>query len=265
MPKFAANLSTLFTELPFLERFAAAASAGFAAVEFQLPYDVPAEDIARRAAAYHLPVVLFNAPYGDVAAGERGVAALPGRAAEFQANLEHALAYARVLRCPHLHVLAGNVLASPETEETFIANFRAGAGLARAAGVTLLIEPLNAADNPGYFLRTTAQAVTLIDRIGRDNVKLQFDLYHCQITEGDLATHARRLFGRYGHVQIAGVPGRHEPDRGEINYPYLFDLLDELGYDGHVGCEYRPAAGTLVGLGWAARWGIGARDKVGAS
>ena len=135
------------------------------------------------------------------------------------------------------------------------------ADLAARADVTLLIEPLNVHDQPGYFLSNTAQAVALLDRIGRDNVKLQFDFYHCQITEGDLAAHARHLFGRYGHVQIAGVPGRNEPNRGEINYPYLLDLLDELGYDGYVGCEYRPAAGTLAGLGWAARWGIGADSR----
>lgn len=258
MPRLAANLSLLFTERPFLERFGAAAAAGFRAVEFQSPYEFAAADVAGRAAAHQLPIVLFNTPLGDRAAGERGLAALPGRTAEFHAALDRALGYARVLGCPRLHVLAGAVAADAASEATYIANLRAGAERARAQGVTLLIEPLNAADNPVYFLRSTAQAVRLLDRIGCDNVRLQFDFYHCQISEGDLAGHARRLFGRYAHVQIAGVPGRAEPDRGEINYPFLLDLLDELGYAGHVGCEYRPAAGTLAGLGWARRWGIGA-------
>jgi len=257
VPKLAANLSMLFTELPFLERFGAAAAAGFRAVEFQLPYEFAAEEVGRLLAAHDLAVALFNAPLGNAMAGERGFAALPGREAEFRASLDRALAYAQVIHCTRLHVLAGIIAPGPASEEVYVANLRWGGARAAAQGVTLLIEPLNAGDNPGYFLRTTAQAQDLLDRIARDNVKLQFDFYHCQISEGDLAAHARRLFGRYAHVQIAGVPGRNEPDRGEINYPYLLDLLDELGYDGYVGCEYRPAAGTLAGLGWAARWGIG--------
>ncbi len=197
-------------------------------------------------------------PPGEGAA-ERGFAALPGHEAEFDASLARALAYAGTIGCRRIHVLAGRIAPDPETEAAFIANLRRGAARAAACDVTLLIEPLNADDNPGYFLRTTAQAAALLERIGCANVKLQFDFYHCQITEGALAAHAERLIGSYGHVQIAGVPGRNEPDRGEINYRFLLDLLDRLGYDGWVGCEYRPAAATLDGLGWAAPWGIGRR------
>ncbi len=258
MPRFSANISTLFTELPFLDRLAAAKTAGFKAVEFQAPYEFAAAELAERAAACGLPVVLFNAPMGNAAAGERGLAAQPGREAEFAASIEIALSYARALGCKQIHVLAGFAGADRAAQEaTYIANLQSAADRAAAFGVTLLIEPLNARDNPGYFLTSTAAAVAVLDRVGRVNVGLQFDFYHCQISEGDLAQHARSLFGRYPHVQIANVPGRHEPDQGEINFAFLFDLLDELGYDGWVGCEYRPKAGTLAGLGWARRWGIG--------
>lgn len=259
MPKLAANLSTLFAELPFLDRFAAAKAAGFAAVEFQAPYQFPAAELAARAAETGLRVVLFNAPMGDVAAGERGLAAQPGREADFDATIETALSYARELGCKQIHVLAGRATdARAAQEEVYVANLRRAAARAGKDGVTLLIEPLNARDNPGYFLGTTAQAVALLDRVACENVALQFDFYHCQISEGDLAEHARTLFGRYPHVQIANVPGRHEPDQGEINFAFLLDLLDALGYGGWVGCEYRPKEGTLAGLGWARRWGIGA-------
>jgi 2-dehydrotetronate isomerase len=257
LPKLAANISMLFVEHPFLDRVGAAAAAGFKAVEIQLPYQFPAEELRARLAAHRIEAVLINAPPGNTEQGERGFAALPGRESDFRASLERALGYARVIGVKRIHVLAGRVAPSPETEAAFIANIRHAADVAAKDGVTIQIEPLNAGDNPGYFLRTTDQAVALMDRIARDNVSLQFDFYHCQITEGSLAAHAERLFGRYGHVQIAGVPGRNEPDRGEINYPYLFDLLDRLGYAGWVGCEYRPAGATLDGLGWAARWGIG--------
>jgi len=258
MPKFAANISMLFTEIPFLDRFAAAKAAGFMAVEFQAPYNFPATEIAERATRTGLPIVLFNAPMGDVKAGERGLAAQPGRAADFDASIETALAYATTLDCKQMHVLAGRSTGERAAQEAlYIANLQRAADRAAAAGVTLLIEPLNARDNPGYFLNTTEAAIGILDRIDRPNVGLQFDLYHCQITEGDLAQHARNLAGRYPHIQIANVPGRHEPDQGEINFAYLFDLLDELGYPGWIGCEYRPKAGTLAGLGWGRRWGIG--------
>lgn len=257
MPKLAANISMLFAERRFFGRIEAAAALGFRAVECQYPYEYPATEFAARLAAARLEAVLINVPPGEGDAA-RGYAALPGRGAEFDASLERALTYAEGIGCKRIHVLAGRIAPEPETEAVFIANLRRAADAAAKAGVTLTLEPLNAHDQPGYFLRTTAQAVALIDRIGRDNVKLQFDFYHCQITEGALAEHVERLHGRFGHVQIAGVPGRHEPDCGEINYPFLLELLDRLGYDGWVGCEYRPAAGTLDGLGWASRWGIGA-------
>ena len=257
MPKLAANISMLFSERPFLDRIDAAAAAGFRAVECQYPYDYPAAEFAARLAAWRLAAALINVPPGEGEAA-RGFAALPGREAEFDASLERALAYAGAIGCHRIHVLAGRVVPTPETEAVFIANLRRAADRAARAQVVLTLEPLNAKDQPVYFLRTTSQAVALLDRIGRNNVRLQFDFYHCQITEGGLAEHAARLHGYFGHVQIAGVPGRHEPDCGEINYPFLLELLDRLGYDGWVGCEYRPAAGTLDGLGWASRWGIGA-------
>lgn len=258
MPKFAANLSTLFTELPFLERFAAAKAAGFEAVEFQAPYAFSAAEVAKRLESAGLPVVLFNAPMGNAEAKERGLAAQPGREAEFAASIAVALDYARALDCKQIHVLAGRAQGERAAQElVYVANLQRAADHAAKAGVALLIEPLNARDNPGYFLTTTTAAIAVLDRVNRSNVGLQFDLYHCQISEGDLAQHARSLFGRYPHVQIANVPGRHEPDHGEINFPFLFDLLDEIGYAGWIGCEYRPRAGTLAGLGWARPWGIG--------
>jgi hydroxypyruvate isomerase len=259
MPKFAANLTTLFTEVAFLDRFAAARKAGFGAVEFQAPYDFPAEEIAARAAAADVRIVLFNAPMGDFRAGDRGFGAQPGREVDFDKSIATALSYARVLNCPQVHVLAGLAVGDERAmqEATYVANFQRAAEAAAAQGVTLLIEALNPRDNPGYFLSSTRQAVALLDRIARKSVALQFDLYHCQIAEGDLAQHVRDLHGRYPHVQIANVPGRHEPDQGEINFAFLFDLLDEIGYGGWIGCEYKPKAGTLAGLGWGRRWGIG--------
>ena len=260
MPKFAANLSTLFTELPFLDRFAAARKVGFQAVEFQAPYDFAAGEIAARATQAGLKIVLFNAPMGNAKAGDRGFGAQLGREADFDASVATALSYARALDCRQIHVLAGLAVPGeqPMQEKTYVANLQRAADVATAQGTTLLIEPLNARDNPAYFLNTTRQAVELLDRVARKNVALQFDFYHCQISEGDLAQHARDLAGRYPHVQIANVPGRHEPDHGEVNFTFLFDLLDQIGYAGWIGCEYRPKAGTLAGLGWAQRWGIAA-------
>jgi len=258
MPKLAANLSMLFQEVPFLDRFAAAAACGFKGVEFLFPYEYSAEEIGARLKQHRLTQALFNLPPGDWAKGERGMAAIPGREEEFMATLEQALLYARAADCRTLHVMAGiwpEGRDKREGGETYVANLRRAADRAAKQGITLVIEPLNTRDMPGYFIATTGEAIAFIDRVGRDNLKLQFDLYHCQIMEGDLATHARRLAGRYGHVQIAGVPERHEPDRGEVNYAYLLPLLDEVGYGGWVGCEYRPAGETRAGLGWAARWG----------
>ncbi|HLH92618.1 MAG TPA: 2-oxo-tetronate isomerase [Xanthobacteraceae bacterium] len=255
MPRLAANLSWLFTELPFLDRFEAAAAAGFRAVEFLQPYEFPPEEIAVRLERHRLEAVLFNLPPGDTAKGERGLAALPGREAEFMRNVARAIDYATATGCRRIHALAGNA-AGAEAETIYVANLRAAADLVAPFGITLLIEPLNVRDAPGYLVSTSGAALRLIDRIDRASVKLQFDLYHCQIMEGDLARHIRELAGRFAHVQIAGVPGRNEPDVGEVNYPYLLELLDESGYAGWVGCEYRPKAGTLAGLGWARRWGV---------
>ena len=258
MPKLAANLSMMFEETPFLDRFAAAGTCGFTGVEFLFPYDFPADEIAARLERHHLTQALFNLPPGDWAKGERGMAALPGREKEFMTSLERAIPYARATKCRRLHAMAGNWPAGRDRREgraVFIANLRRAADRLAEEGVTLVIEPINTRDMPGYFLNTTGEAISVIEEAGRDNLKLQLDLYHCQIMEGDLATHVRRLAGSYAHVQIAGVPERHEPDRGEVNYDYLLSLLDEVGYDGWVGCEYRPAGDTRAGLGWARRWG----------
>ena len=255
MPRLAANLSWLFTEVPFLDRFEAAAAAGFRAVEFLQPYEFPPAEIAARLERHGLEHVLFNLPAGDAQKGERGLAALPGREAEFMRNVERALDYAKATGCKRIHALAGNA-AGGEAEAAYVANLRTAADFLAPHGASLLIEPLNSRDAPGYFLSTTGAALRILDRVGRDAVSLQLDLYHCQIMEGDLARHIRELAGRFAHVQIAGVPERHEPDTGEVNYGYVLDLLDATGYSGWVGCEYRPKAGTLAGLGWARRWGV---------
>lgn len=253
MPRFAANLSMMFPEAAFLDRFALAADAGFAAVEFAFPYQWPASAIAGRLAASRLALALFNLPPGDEALGERGLATLPGREDAFRESVELALAYAAELDCRTLHVMAG--LLPDETERTrrerlYVENLRHAAGECAAAGITLLIEPINNRDVPNYYLNYQDQARRIIDKVGAHNLKLQLDLYHCQIMEGDLARHIRDLLPITGHLQIAGVPDRHEPDRGEVNYRFLFDLLDELGYPGWVGCEYRPRGPTEAGLGW---------------
>lgn len=260
MPRFAANLSLLYTELPFLERFGAAADDGFAGVEYLFPYEFAAADIAARLQTHGLQQVLFNAPPGDWAAGERGLACVPGREAEFERGLAQALAYAATLQCPRIHAMAGIVPsgATPQSvRSTYVANLRLAARMAAAQGVALMIEPINTRDMPGYFLNRQADAHALLAEIGEANVQVQMDLYHCQIMEGDLATRLRQYLptGRVGHLQIAGVPERHEPNVGELHYPYLFQLIDSLGWDGWIGCEYRPArgavaGGTTQGLGW---------------
>jgi len=259
VPKFAANLSFIFQEVGFLDRFAAAAQCGFKAVEYLGAYDHPPETAGALLARHGLTQALFNMPPGDWAKGERGTAALPGREAEFRAGLETALGYAKATHCRLLHAMAGLVPEGgdrAEAERTYIANLRHAAERLSPEGITVIIEPINTRDIPGYFLNTTNHAMAIIDRVGHPNLKLQLDLYHVQIMEGDLAHRIRALAGAYPHIQIAGNPGRHEPDIGEINYPYLFDLLDELGYAGWIGCEYRPRSDTRAGLEWAARWGI---------
>lgn len=255
MPRFAANLSFLYNEVPFLERFAAASRDGFRGVEFVSPYEYAPAVVAAAARDAGVEVVLINTALGRWDEGERGLAALPGREADCREWIERGLVYARALGCPRMHVMAGIVPAGVERSAmraSFVQNLRAAAPLAARAGVTLLLEPINQRDLPGYFLSTQADAHSIVADVGAPNVKVQMDFYHCQIVEGDLAQTLREHFPRVGHVQIAGVPGRHEPDVGEINYPYLFALLDELGYDGWVSAEYRPRAGTSAGLGWMA-------------
>jgi hydroxypyruvate isomerase len=256
MPRFAANLSFLYTEVPFLDRFAAAARDGFRAVEFAFGYDFAAKEIAARLRTHGLELVLINAPPGDLAAGDRGLAALPGREHEFAASVVTALAYAQTLACPRVHIMAGVLPAGANAEQraryrsTFVRNLRFAAREAEEQGVTLTIEPINLRDVPGYFLNTQADAHAIREEAGVPNLKVQMDLYHAQIVEGDLSERLRHWLPQIGHIQIAGVPGRHEPDVGEINYRYLFALLDELGYAGWVGCEYRPREGTSAGLEW---------------
>jgi hydroxypyruvate isomerase len=253
MPKFAANLSTLFNELSFLDRFAAARAAGFDAVEFLFPYAFEAEQIAQRLARYKLDLVLHNLPAGDWAAGERGIACDPRRVGEFQDSVELALEYAEELGVKQLHCLAGKIPPNVPHERvhaTYVANLRFAAEQFRAHGLNLLIEPINNRDIPGYFLTHTRQAAAIIAECGAGNLFLQYDIYHMQRMEGDLAETIRAHLGLIRHVQLADVPGRHEPGTGEINFPFLFRLIDELGYDGWIGCEYIPRADTAAGLAW---------------
>jgi len=253
VPRFAANLTFMFPELPFLERFGAAAAAGFKGVEFLFPYDHPPAVIEDLLTQYNLTSVLFNMPAGDWSAGERGIAALPGRESEFRASVELAISYARALKTPLLHVLAGILPMERHREElrnVYLANLRYAAIQAAMHGITVLVEAINPTDIPGYLIGTQAQSFDICTAIQRENVRMQLDLYHLQMTEGNLAAALRRYQGAYAHVQVAGVPGRNEPDLGEVNYRYLFSLLDELGYQGWVGCEYRPRGATPEGLGW---------------
>ncbi|MEZ5926076.1 MAG: hydroxypyruvate isomerase family protein [Hyphomicrobiaceae bacterium] len=263
MPRLAANLSMLFTEFDFLDRFEAAAAAGFEAVEFLFPYAYSASVIRERLDRFGLKQALFNLSPGDWDRGERGLSIFPERREAFLTSVDQALDYAMALGCPKLHVMAGVMppALSPETARaTYVENLRMAAGRAEAAGVLLLIEPLNTRDMPGYFLTDLGQARDIIEEVGSPALKLQFDVYHRQIMRGDLAVALREFWPMVGHIQIAGVPGRHEPDVGEINYPYLLDLIDELGYDGVVGCEYRPKADTVAGLAWARRYGIAPKE-----
>ena len=267
MPRFAANLSMLYNEHAFVDRFAAAAADGFDAVEYLFPYAVPAADLAARLQQHGLTQALFNAPPGDFDAGERGLACLPDRVDDFRrALLDKALPYAAALGCRRVHLMAGLMPKGADRaalHDCYLANLAWAAQQAAPHGVDLLIEPINTRDIPGYFLNRQDDAHAIVQAIGAPNVKVQFDLYHCQIVEGDLAMKIRQYLpnggpGRVGHIQIAGVPERHEPDLGEVHYPYLFSLLDSLGWDGFVGCEYRPRdtrpGGTTAGLGWLRDW-----------
>ncbi len=253
MPRFAANLSMMYTEVPFLERFGACARDGFKAVEFLFPYAFPAQAIAEQLRQHGLQQVLFNMPPGDFEGGERGLASLPGREADFRAGVEQAIEYARALECPRVHLMAGLVpdpAQRPERRARYVQSVRHAATRFAEYGLDVLLEPINTRDIPGYLLNTQADAHAVVAEVGLPNVKVQMDLYHCQIVEGDVAMKIRKYLAGVGHIQIAGVPDRHEPDVGEVNFPYLFRLLDELGYDGWIGCEYRPKAGTSAGLGW---------------
>lgn len=268
MPRFAANLSMLYPELDFLARFEAAARDGFQAVEYLFPYAYPAQEIAALLKANRLQQVLFNAPPGDWDGGERGLACLPGREKEFREGVVTALAYAQALECPRIHVMAGLVPAGQERAElrgTYVANLRWATQEAARRGIDVLVEPINTRDIPGFFLNRQDQAHEIVQEIGAPNLKVQMDLYHCQVVEGDVAMKIRKYLptGRVGHFQIAGVPERHEPDVGEVNYEYLFQVIDQVsqqcGWSGWVGCEYKPRrgatpGGTSDGLGWFQRW-----------
>lgn len=254
MPKLAANLTMLYNEIDFLDRFAAAAKSGFEGVEYLFPYDFDAADLAERLQQHGLTQVLHNLPAGDWASGERGIACLPGRKGEYQDGVGRAIDYAQALDCKQLNCLVG---IQPESENTdvvyasVVENLRFAATALKDAGIRLLSEPVNTRDIPGFFLNNTQQALSLFDDVGSDNLYLQYDIYHMQIMEGDLASTIAANLARIAHMQLADNPGRHEPGSGEINYPFLFDFVDTLGYDGWIGCEYVPASTTDAGLGWA--------------
>lgn len=260
MPRFAANISTLYPEHALLDRIAAAAADGFAAVEVQAPYAAPAEEFARALRDARTGLVLMNAPQGDMDAGERGLAALPGRERDFAASVQVAIDYGRAVGAPRVHVMAGKPPpgTSADAGDVFVRNLTHACAAFEPHGIRVMIEPINTRDMPGYFLTTPEQGAEIIARVGAPNLALQFDVYHAQIMGGDLSRRLERYLPLIGHVQIAGVPQRHEPDTGEIDYAAVFRLLDSLGYGGWVGCEYRPArgaapGGTSAGLGWLRR------------
>lgn len=253
MPRFAANIDWLFTEVPFLQRFARAAQAGFGAVECMFPYAWPAQELAAQARAAGVQVVLHNLPAGDWAAGERGLACDPARVAQFRASVQQARDYALALGTAQLHCMAGLVPAGvprASAHATLVDNLRYACRVLGDAGLRVLIEPINRFDMPGYYLERLEQALALREEVGEKNLAIQLDLYHAQRTQGELAATLAQHLAQIGHIQIADNPGRHEPGSGEINYAYLFQHLDRLGYSGWVGCEYRPASTTQAGLGW---------------
>ncbi|MEX2295786.1 MAG: hydroxypyruvate isomerase [Dongiaceae bacterium] len=257
MPRFAANLSMLFTELPFLDRLDAAAKAGFKAVEYISPYDYDPAELRARLDALGLKQALFNLPAGDWAKGDRGIACDPARVDEFRDSVATSIRYAQALSCPRLNCLSGikPTHADADTARaTFVGNLRYAAAEFAKAKLTLLIEAINVYDIPGFWLNYSAQAIAVMDEIGADNLKFQYDIYHMQRMEGELAATIERLLPRIGHFQLADNPGRHEPGTGEINYPFLFAHLDRIGYDGWIGCEYKPAGETRAGLSWMDAW-----------
>ncbi len=253
MPKFSANLSFLYQEHGFLERFAAAAEDGFKAVEYLGPYAEPKDKVAETLEANGLVQALFNVPSGDWAGGERGIACLPGRVEEFRAGVATALDYAAALKCPKVNVICGLVQPGADLEAleaTLVENLRYAAPRCAEAGIKLLIEPINLRDIPGFFLSTTKHAERILEKVGHDNLYIQYDVYHMQVMQGDLVPTYERLRDRIAHIQVADNPGRNEPGTGEINYGFVFAELDRLGYDGWVGCEYKPKTTTTAGLGW---------------
>jgi hydroxypyruvate isomerase len=253
MPRFAANLTMLFTELPFMERFAAARAAGFDSVEFLFPYPYPKEQLAQALRDNGLKQVLHNLPAGDWDAGERGIACHPDRVAEFQGVIARAIEYATALGCPQVNCLAGKLPAGVTREQahaTFVGNLSFAAAALKEAGIRLLIEPINHFDIPGFFLTRTDQALAILDEVGSDNLFIQYDIYHAQRMEGELAATLQKNLARIGHIQLADNPGRNEPGTGEINYPWLFRHIDAIGYKGTIGCEYKPKTTTVEGLGW---------------
>lgn len=256
MPKFAANLSWLYQELPFLDRFDAAARSGFKAVEFLFPYQFNPTEISSRLRETGLTAVLFNLPPGDFAKGERGIAAIPGREKEFHSSVQLALEYANALQVRRLHVMAGITkgIESEKAKATFLSNLEFALGQAADRDLLIVIEPINNRDFPGYYLTTVEQAAAILAELENPRLKIQLDWYHAQIMGGDLTRRTERFFADVGHIQVAGVPDRGEPDRGELNFSHLFRLIDKLGYDGWIGCEYKPAGNTEEGLGWLKSW-----------
>mgnify|MGYP005847871843 CR=1 FL=1 len=253
MPRFCANLTMLYNEIDFLERFAAAAKAGFRGVEYLFPYPYDKHQLKEQLAKHQLVQVLHNLPAGDWGKGERGIACHPDRVAEFQDGVGKAIDYATALDCKQVNCLAGIApqnVAPEKLRETFVANLRFAAAELKKAGVRLLIEPINTIDIPGFYLNRTRQAVDIIQAVGSDNLFVQYDIYHMQIMEGDLARTIEQNLKLIAHMQLADNPGRHEPGTGEINYPFLFGHIDRIGYGGWIGCEYKPAGATGDGLGW---------------
>jgi hydroxypyruvate isomerase len=258
MPRFAANLAYLFTERGLLDRFAAASAAGFTAVELQSPYDHPPSAVKAELARHGLTMLGINTAHGQHTSGGSGLAAVPGREQEFAVQFRQALEYVTAIGGCQIHCLAGAVPPErrPAAERTFVRNLMGAADAARERNITLLIEPLNPRDRPDYFLTRIEQAADIIDQVSRPNVRMQFDFYHAQIVGGDLIRRLEKYFAVVGHVQIAGIPSRGEPDEGEVSYPAIFTALDRLGYGGWIGCEYRPRARTEDGLAWARPYGI---------
>ena len=259
MPRFAANLSMLFTEYPLIERFDRAAAAGFEAVEFLFPYDEDVAAIKEALDRNGLQQVLFNLPAGDFAAGDRGFANDPGRVDEFREGVARALEIAVTLGCPRLNCLVGMTLDDVPLEtqwKTVIANLQYAAGQAQQMDVLQIFEPLNTIDTPGFLLSTTAQALTVLDNVGHENLKVQYDVYHAQRMEGNICATLKQWLPSIGHIQIADSPARNEPGTGELNYPFIFSHLDSIGYDGWVSLEYRPSSSTEDSLGWLKEWGL---------